>query len=134
TTVVWVKDKTPYQTGLLKFTLPGDVNNWKLEFTKMPDGVICAPSTLFINFTPVGAEDEFVPDGDRVIKGNCIYNVEALAESLPGDLILVVNGTDVTIPASNAGTTPFQIPINSFKSSDKTTWTPSSGVERPQFV
>lgn len=134
TTVIWVKSKTPYQTGLLKFTLPSEVKNWKLELTKLPEGVVCTPSSTFIDFSTIAGTDEFVHEGDRVIKGNCVYNVEALAETLPGDLVLDVNGTEVTIAASSAGETPFQIPVSTFNSSEVTTWTPSSGAERPEYL
>ena len=133
TTVIWMKDKTPYQTGLMKFTTPGNAPNFAFELTKLPEGVVCLPDAVSVDFN-VSHDTEFEPTGARVIKGNCVYNVETLAETLPGDLVLLVNGVEVTIPAASAGETAFNIPLTSMKESEKTTWLPDSGKDRPAFV
>lgn len=136
TTVVWMKDATPYQTGLMKFSTPSSATAWSMKLQTLPEGIVCAPTPDPIDFTPgsSGAADEFDETGTRVVKGNCVYNVETSAAFLPSDLVLLVNGTEVTIPASSAGESSFNIPLSSLTEINESTWLPSSGVDRPQFV
>lgn len=130
TTAIWMKDTTPYQTGLLTFSTPSAAQTWDFKITNLPDGVVCDP-TLLETYTPT--TDEFDSSGN-IPKGNCVYNVEAVAATLPGDLVLLVNDTEVTIPATSAGETPFNIPLTSFVATNERTWLPTDGTVRPKFV